>query len=547
MSERRHAIRIALLSSIALTHLAAVPSSTARAQSRSSPMFFDNRRLPDMEVERRNQEVLQEQRRIEDERHQTAEAAAKRLAEEAAAKKKTDEARATEAQRKAAEDKRLAGEAEAKKQADEAAAKAAAAAAEAQRKAEDDKRKADEERQRQAAADANRKAEEARLTAEAEAKKRADEAVKAAAAEAQRKADDEKRRLAADAEAKKRADEAAKAAAAEAQRKAEDEKRRLAAEAEVEARRKAELARIASAEEAQRKAADQARAAEAQRKAASAAAAAAAPPPPSQQQTAGLIQSPANTAGQVEARGGGCDGVKAQASYLPAGRLHIAIASPCHKNEPVQVAYGGFDTLQKLNASGQAAFDVDLIFANTQPVVLTYAGGQSETINPAAADLSDISKVALIWSAPVDLALHALENGAAAGSPGDVWRGTAASAETAKAKAADSGRGAGFISQAGDGSREGTKIEVYTFYHSADQPNGVVSMLLDYTSRGNVASGDFCGGGSKASVTYDVIMTSRKGAVSRERGVISPAACGTKFTPADRLMRDAVPDLQFGP
>lgn len=54
----------------------------AVAQQKPTPLFFDSRRLPDLEVERRNQEVLQEQRRVIEERRLEAEALAKRRADE---------------------------------------------------------------------------------------------------------------------------------------------------------------------------------------------------------------------------------------------------------------------------------------------------------------------------------------------------------------------------------------------------------------------------------------------------------------------------------
>jgi hypothetical protein len=224
--------------------------------------------------------------------------------------------------------------------------------------------------------------------------------------------------------------------------------------------------------------------------------------------------------------------------------MRAAIASPCRKGQALTVSYGGYETSRKIDASGNAAVDVDLFLGNTQPVSLTYPDGHSETVQPAARDLREVSKVALIWQAPVNLDLHALENGVNPGDAGDVWPGAGVTAETAKSKLAD-GRGSGFVSLSDDGGHEGSKIEVYTFFHSPEQPNGVVSMMLDYVSRGNSPSGEFCGTGDKATIPYEVVLLSPKGVSTRERGVIAPAACGAKFTAASRLIRDAVPDLQF--
>ncbi|MEQ1696236.1 MAG: hypothetical protein ABL901_10405 [Hyphomicrobiaceae bacterium] len=451
-------------------------ASQIAAQQKQAPLFFDARRLPDMEVERRNQEVLAEQRRSAEERRVTEEANAKRIA---------DEAKAQEA--------RVAAEAAAKK-----------------------------------------KAESARLATEAEAKKKADEARVAAAAEAQTKADEEKR-AAAETDAKKKADEA-RIAAAEADAKKKADEARIAA-AEADAKKKADEARIAAAEAEAKKKADEARLA-----AANLAAAAATPTQRNQPQVAALAPQ-VSGAPQPAAN---CEATKAKTSQLSGGRMLIAIDSPCRKGQSVSLRYGAYELIRKLDNAGRAAIDLDLFQGNTGAIGLSYPDGHSENLQPAARDLAEVWKVALIWQAPVDLDLHAQENGALSGKPGHIWQGGASTVEAAKSQIAASGRGAGFMSTSDDGSHEGAKIEVYTFYQSPDQPNGVVSMLLDYVTRGNTPTGDFCGTAAKATVPYEAVILSPKGTTSRERGVISPAACGVPLSSSARLIRDAVPDLQFG-
>ena len=471
------------------THVAALACATLASigmfagpvagQQKQTPLFFDARRLPDMEVERRNQEVLAEQRRVAEERRLEAEANANRIA---------NEAKAQEA--------RIAAEAVAKKKAEEA--RLAAAESEA-------KRKADEARIAAAEADAKKKADEARIAAaEADAKKKADEARIAAAAEAQRKADEDKKRALADAEAKKKADEAriAAAAAAEAQRKSDEEKRAAASIA------------AATAVPAQRVL-------------------------PQVAALAPQVTSPPSQAAN-------CEPTKAKTSPLAGGRMRIAIDSACRKGQNVSLRYGNYEFIRKLDNAGRATVDLDLFQGNADPVILNYPDGHSESFQPAARDLAEVWKVALIWQAPVDLDLHAMENGTLAGKAGHVWSGAASTAEAAKAQSTESGRGAGFMSMSTDGSYEGSKIEVYTFFHTPDQPSGVVSMLLDYVSRGNNPSGDFCGTGAKASIPYEAVILSPKGTTSRERGVISPAVCGVPLSASARLIRDAIPDLQFG-
>ena len=467
--------QIAALACVTLTAIG-TSAGPAAAQQKQTPLFFDARRLPDMEVERRNQEVLAEQRRAAEER---------RVAEEANAKRLAGEAKAQEA--------RIAAEAAAKKKAEEA--RLAASEAEV-------KKKADEARLAAAEAEAKKKADEARLAAaEAEVKKKADEVRLAAAeAEAKRKAD-EARLAAAEAEVKKKADELRLAAAeAEAKRRADEEKRLAAANSAATSTQRAQPQVAALAPQVT------------------------SPPSP----------------------GATCEPTKAKPSHLAGGRMRIAIDSPCRKGQSVSLRYGGYELIRKLDNAGHAAIDLDLFQGKTESIGLAYPDGHTESLQPAARDLAEVWKVALIWQAPVDLDLHAMENGALNGKPGHIWSGAAGTAEAAKAQSTDSGRGAGFISMSDDGSHEGTKIEVYTFFHTTDQPNGVVSMLLDYVTRGNNPSGDYCGTGAKASIPYEAVMLSPKGITSRERGTITPAACGAAIAPSARLIRDAIPDLQFG-
>ena len=117
-SARNKSTRVIALSCATLASLAA-SSGQVTAQQKQTPLFYDARRLPDMEVERRNQEVLTEQRRVAEERRAETEATAKRIASEA----KAQEARvAAEAvvKKKADDARTAAAEADAKKKADDA-------------------------------------------------------------------------------------------------------------------------------------------------------------------------------------------------------------------------------------------------------------------------------------------------------------------------------------------------------------------------------------------------------------------------------------------
>ncbi len=414
--------------------------------------FFDARRLPDLEAERRNQDVLLEQRRQQ----------------EADAKRKADEQRA-------------AAEADAKRKADEQRVAAEA----------DAKRKADEQRAA-AEADAKRKADEQRIAAEADAKRKADEQRAAAEADAKRKADEQ--RLAAEADAKRKADEQRLAAEADAKRKADEQ--RIAAEAA--ARKTAALA----------------------------------PAPPT-----AALQAPA-----------ACTDVpKTSVTPLIGGRLQLTVESPCRRGQAVELVYGEETRPLSLDpGTGKVSAIVDLYLGDGQGVTLSTADGQQIGIATAIpTEARAYSKVALIWTKAVDLDLHAIENNAQLGAAGHVHAKAPRTAEEAQALAASSGRGAGFISSSSDGRAGGSHIEVYTFFHSPDQPAGAVPFAIEHATRGATATGEACGDGALAEVDYEAIITTTSGDVTRENGILPSVACGTPLDGRARYLREAVSDLRF--
>ena len=409
------------------------------AQQANGPLFYDQRRLPDMEVERRNQEVLGEQRRISEEKRRDAEALARKQAEDA---------------RQAQEEKRLSLEA-------------------------DTKRKADEEK---------------RVAAEADTKRKADE----------------EKRVAAEAESKRKA----------------DEEMRIAATAEAAKQQAAEAAKVQAAEAAKSQAA-------------------AAPKP----QVAALV--PAVVAPAVVAPptavapAGTCEPAKVSAKALPGGLAQIIIESPCRRSQTVAVHYGAFDLARKFGASGQASFALDLFLGPKASLQLGFADGSTQPVQLPDQDLSTVSKIALIWQAPVDLDLHAIESGGAFGKAGHRWQGAASSLDATNAEVAATGHGAGYISTTDDGTHDGSRIEVYTFVHSPEQDSGAVTMLIDYASRGATPSGDKCGTGALAEIPFDVVVLDHKGKIRTESSLIPAQPCGVPLTQPVRYLRGAVPDLRF--
>jgi hypothetical protein len=201
--------------------------------------------------------------------------------------------------------------------------------------------------------------------------------------------------------------------------------------------------------------------------------------------------------------------------------------------------------VRKLDGNGQAIVIVDLIFGTGDGLTVKTADGRQDRVALVAKDAGQYSKAAVIWRKAVDLNLHASEGNAAFGTPGHVWSKAPLTAEEAKEKVATSGRGAGFMSTIDDGNHDGSKVEVYTFFHSPEQPSGAVPFSVDHTSRGAQPAGEMCGTGALAEVPFDAVLLLRTGEVQRDSGVIPSVACGTPLEGKTRYLKNAVPDLRF--
>ena len=349
--------------------------------------------------------------------------------------------------------------------------------------------------------EAKQKAEAERLQAqEAEARQKAeDERRKAAEAEARQKAEEE-RRQAAEVEARQKADaERRQAAEAEARQKAESERRRAA---EDEARLKAEAERR---------------------------------------------RTPATPAPAATRAASDCGADQIGARAISGGRIVIEIAAPCRANAPVVLRYGPFEFIRQLDSGGRISVQLDLFQGKTASVSLQVGDGPRQPVSLDAVDLGGLSKVAVVWRAPVNLDLHVYEYAALPGTPGHVWAGSPSSAETAESETRSSRRGHGFLSSADDGRGAGDHVEVYTFWHHADQQAGLVATALDYETRGAEPAGETCGNGAHASLVYDTFQLGARGQVLRERGTIVAATCGAQLSGAGRFMEDAVPDIDARP
>ena len=225
-----------------------------------------------------------------------------------------------------------------------------------------------------------------------------------------------------------------------------------------------------------------------------------------------------------------CEPAKIASEPLDGGRMLVRVGTPCRAEQSIRFGYGGASVVRKLDGAGRLELTLDLFAGTASPIEIVFEDGTSRELPARASDLDKLEKIALIWRAPVDLDLHAFEYGATFGQPGHVWAEAPSSALAAREQVAAGRRGRGFLSRAdngqGSGQGSGDKIEVYTFFRYPDQPAGIVSIAIDFATRGDVPSGATCGTGPQALVKFETVVTAR-GRVTREAGELAPAACGT--------------------
>lgn len=229
---------------------------------------------------------------------------------------------------------------------------------------------------------------------------------------------------------------------------------------------------------------------------------------------------------------------------LEAGRLRIVVQSPCRAGEPVLLDYGSTPFQHVLDDDGSLTTELDLFLGISSRLVVRFSEGHQQAVDLSKADLRDVTKVAIVWQAGINLDLHVLEYAAGFGDEGHVWAGVPSSLARAQAAAGKARRGRGFLSSTSDGRGEGMQVEVYTFLRSQTQRKGTLSLIVDHASRGDMPRGEMCGSGRFASVGFQMIWLERGEVTYSGRRLFAVAPCDQKLSKEQRFNRYAVEDLQ---
>ena len=242
---------------------------------------------------------------------------------------------------------------------------------------------------------------------------------------------------------------------------------------------------------------------------------------------------------------GACRAPEITTEALDGGMMALHITAACHPNETVQISYAGAEFLRKLNAWGALDFTLDC-FAGTSSVVdVRFGDNTRKTIPVVARDLDKVSKIAVLWRAPVNLDLHVFEYAARHGQAGHLWAKKPSAIATARLASQTEKRGHGFLSAIDDDQSLGDKIEVYTFLHNDEQASGSIALALDYETRGETPAGATCGQGALAEIDFQVVIQPRGGQVTRQAGVLTRVECGIRIATESRFNQAALPGLRI--
>lgn len=243
-----------------------------------------------------------------------------------------------------------------------------------------------------------------------------------------------------------------------------------------------------------------------------------------------------------------CPPASIETTPLPAGLMRVTIASPCRKQEKVRMLYAGIEWVYAIGGDGVLTAQIDCVVGEDFPLDIVFADGSRVSLKVQALDLARVTKIAVLWRAPVNLDLHAFEYAAKPGSPGHVWTGATPSAEEAEATTRGTKRGRGVITTASNGTEAGTKLEVYTFWRSPEQKSGVVAMALDYESRARQPQDpDTCGTGLYSEIRYETIQFDRGLSIKRQIGSLAPVDCNVELSGQARYNTKTIPEIAAKP
>lgn len=236
----------------------------------------------------------------------------------------------------------------------------------------------------------------------------------------------------------------------------------------------------------------------------------------------------------------GC-GPVAVRSVASAGASSIVdVSSACRASTPFVLEHANLLFGGRLDANGEGRITIPVMAENgVARVTFPDGSGEGVILNYNWRELELTLRVAVSWSDPVDLDLHAFEYAAPFGGDGHVWEDSPSGFRRVRRS------GGGYLANFPATVEGGQSVEVYTFWANSRARRGVARIALDHASRGDVPDGAYCDDGALASPEYMVVRSERGDVKSTVRGRFSPATCGLALTPDVRYASGALRDLRI--
>ncbi len=113
-------------------------------------------------------------------------------------------------------------------------------------------------------------------------------------------------------------------------------------------------------------------------------------------------------------------GVRMSASARPGAAIAVFISSRCRAGQVVTLSHADFSFSERTDNRGVFSATIPA-FTSLATVDVIFEDGATASAQVSLRDTSDLERLAIVWSAPVNLDLHAFEGNATEESDGHVW------------------------------------------------------------------------------------------------------------------------------
>ena len=223
----------------------------------------------------------------------------------------------------------------------------------------------------------------------------------------------------------------------------------------------------------------------------------------------------------------------------PGAMTEVIVDSPCHAGAVAELVYDGLRFAIPLDVRGAGSLAVPGFQRTSQAELSIRPRNAAEAVAEdsiafeiAFRDIERVERVAVVWEEPADLALHALEFGAATGSAGHVRPGQPRSLGEVRPE------GGGWLESYAAAGDAGQRIDVYSYWRRYGGPSGVVKLGL---APGEAPCGE---PGTEVTGADYRVLRATGGRPERVRlGRVAPLDCTVLAGRAGPMIGDAVDDL----